>query len=93
MRPPREPAIYEQCVARHKDTRERRVWRNRNDAVRWIARDPILNLGDWDLSDERVPFWGGLMMHPRPDGTDGLGPFYDTPDHLPADGSPKPARR
>ncbi|MGW4525201.1 hypothetical protein [Amycolatopsis sp. NPDC004378] len=75
-----------QCVARHKVTRERRVWRDRADCDRWFTRHagPEFDQADWEITDEAVPFWGSAMPHPRPDGTDGLGPFYDTPDHKPA---------
>lgn len=89
-----ESAIDPQCVARHKTTRERRVWRDRDDAVHWFRYGKHgLNIDDWDLTDEWVPFWGSGMMHPGPDGTDGFGPFYDTPDFKPADGSSAPSSR
>ncbi|MEV6876248.1 hypothetical protein [Amycolatopsis sp. NPDC051128] len=75
------------CVARHKITREKRVWRDRDDCNRWFhyKAGPEFNQADWDINDdEPVPYWGSGMMHPRPDGTDGFGPLYDTPDFKPA---------
>ncbi|HEY3480583.1 MAG TPA: hypothetical protein VGL02_16940 [Streptomyces sp.] len=78
-----------QCVARHKITREKRVWANRSKCEHWFRYgDRSLNLDDWDITDERVPFWGSGMMHPGPDGRDLNGPVYDTPDFKPA-GSPE----
>lgn len=78
------------CVARHKVTREKRVWRDRMDCDRWFRfGDPTLDQADWDIvDDEPVPFWGSGMMHPGPDGRDPNGPVYDTPDCEPAGGAP-----
>lgn len=91
---PREFAVDPQCVARHRVTREKRVWRDRDTCVHWFQFGKHgLNIADWDLADEWIPFWGSGMPHPKEDGTDGLGPLYDTADHQPADGSTRPARR
>jgi hypothetical protein len=76
-----------QCVARHKVTREKRVWRDRDDCQRWFKykAGPEFDINEWDLADEEVPFWGSGMPHPREDGTDGYPvPIYDTPDGKPA---------
>jgi hypothetical protein len=75
------------CVVRHKITREKRAWRDRLTSDRWFKYDNPEKLAqeDWDFNDEEfVPYWGSGMPHPRPDGTDGLGPIYDTPDGKPA---------
>jgi hypothetical protein len=74
------------CVARHRITREKRVWRDRDDCDRWFRHNagPGFDQADWDIVDEPIPYWGSGMPHPRPDGTDGFGPLYDTPDFEPA---------
>jgi hypothetical protein len=75
------------CVARHRITREKRVWPTRTACDRWFrySAGPDFDQADWDINDdEDVPFWGSGQPHPRPDGTDGFGPLYDTPDFKPA---------
>jgi hypothetical protein len=75
------------CVARHKVTREKRVWADRYTADRWFKyKNPEgLDPAEWNFADDEfVPFWSSGMPHPREDGTDGMGPLYDTPDGKPA---------
>jgi hypothetical protein len=88
MRRPRPLLEYAvPCVARHKVTREKRVWATRSACDRWFryGGEPGLDQAEWDIvDDEFVPYWGSGMMHPGRDGRDPNGPVYDTPDFMPA---------
>lgn len=81
-----ENTAVPQCVAHHKRTREMRVWRDRDDCLRWFRfkAPPEFDLADWELSEREFPYWGSGMMHPKEDGTDPAGRLYDTPDGKPA---------